>query len=81
MGERRLIEITSTISNMDGPLNTMVYVTSLNSSDVYLLLKYVGTSKYRNLSFIDALICFSNDYLKSKNVMSDETDIELEKKR
>lgn len=79
MGERRLIEITSTINKMEGPLNAMVYVSSLNSSDIYLLLKYVGSSKYKGLSFIEALIAFSNDYLKSKNVMV-EDNVENEKK-
>ena len=77
MGERRLIEITSTIKGVDSPLGAIGYVTSLNESDIYLLLKYLGSSKYRGMTFLNALFAFSNDYLISKNLLFEESSLDI----
>ena len=68
MGEKRLIEIANAINNADSGLSVMLYVTNLESSDVYLLLKYISTSKYKDMNLLSALVCFSRDYLKSKGI-------------
>ena len=71
--EERLIEITSTISRLDGPLVVLGYLTSLKESDMYLFLNYVKGSKFGKLDFYKAIKMFSDEYLNNKNVIN-ETD-------
>lgn len=77
MGEERLIEITSEISKSEGPLWTMGYVTSLHTSEIYLLFKYVGSSKYNGLNVCDALFAFANDYLRSKGLLTESSYVDM----
>lgn len=77
MNEDRLLEITSTINQLDGPLVVLGYLTSMAESDMYLFFRHVMGSKYKNLDFYVAIKNFSQDYIsrrKEKNV-----DLELEK--
>ena len=74
MGERRLMEITSAISNIDNPVSAMLYITSLSDSDIYLLLRCVGGSKYKKMNFGEGLISFSKNYVDSKTRLSDELE-------
>ena len=69
MGEERLIEITTEICRTDDPIWTMNYVASLGASDIYLLFKYVNSSKYSGCNVYDALYNFSCDYLASKDII------------
>lgn len=72
MGERRLKEITSAIVNAESITDAMEYISNLAQSEVYLLLRYVSSSRYAEMSFLSALMVFSKDYLKSKIVVSEE---------
>lgn len=69
MNQKRLLEITSTISMLDGPIILLGYLTSLGESDMYLFLSYVKGSKYKDLNFYDAIKGFSEDYIKDKPVL------------
>ena len=77
MSEDRLIEITSNVSVMNGPLVILGYLSSLSESDMYLFLKYVKASKYREKNFYDAVKLFSSDYLLEKEI-SNNNDSFLE---
>ena len=68
MGERRLIEISRIICNLDDNITPMDYLTTLKESEIYLFLKYVGSSKYNGMELQKAIVEFSKDYLTSKNV-------------
>ena len=77
MNEDRLLEITSTINQLDGPLVVLGYLTSMAESDMGLFFRCVMGSKYKNLDFYVAIKSFSQDYIskrKEKNV-----DLEFEK--
>lgn len=69
MGERRLIEITSEVCRLKSALDTMSYISTFNESDIYLLLKYAGSSRYRGLGLGEAIFAFSRDYLASKGIV------------
>jgi len=69
MGERRLIEITTVMCNLEEKITPMEYLTTLKESEIYLFLKYVGSSKYDGMELSKAIIEFSKDYLKSKNII------------
>ena len=76
MGEKRLIEITSTINMLDGPFLILTYLMSLSSSDMYLFLKYVRESKYSDLNFYDSVKLFSREYLKEKQEVLNDSFFE-----
>lgn len=80
MGESRLIEITSNIKSMDGPLSVMAYIMSLSENDISLFLQCVGNSKYRNMNLVSAVFAFAEDYLKSKNLLDEGSSLSLEPK-
>lgn len=77
MGERRLIEITTEICKANEPLWIIGYVSSLTPSDLYLLFKYLQSSTYSGLNVYTALYNFSCDYLKSKGIVLEESNIDL----
>lgn len=70
MGDKRLLEIATTINSKDGPLEIMAYITSLSNSDIYLLLQYIRSSKYNGMNFLNAITTFSRDYVKSKEILA-----------
>lgn len=74
MSEKRLIEIASTISMLNGQLVILGYLSSLSESDMYLFLKYVKSSKYGDRSFYDGVKLFSKDYLESSGLTSSNND-------
>ena len=74
MGERRLKEITSEIYNADTMVDAMMYISNLAQSEIYLLLRYISSSKYEKMTFLSALMVFSKDYLDSKIVVEEETE-------
>lgn len=76
MNEKRLLEITSTVSMLDGPLVILGYLSSLSQSDMYLFLKYVRGSKYKDINFYDAVKLFSQDYLEGREVVEKNSVIE-----
>ena len=75
MSEKRLIEITTEICKSKDPLWLMGYIASLNSSDIYLLLRYVSGSKYKEMNLYDALSQFSSSYLKSKDIVLETEEV------
>lgn len=72
MGERRLKEITTAISSAESVVEAMTYISNLAQSEVYLLLRYISSSKYEKMNFLSALVVFSRDYLNSKIVLQEE---------
>lgn len=74
MGDRRLTEITSKISNMEDVLDAMQYITTLSDSDVYLLLRCVGGSKYNKMNFGEGLMSFSKNYIEMKRIAAEEKE-------
>jgi len=74
MNEQRLLEIASTISTLNGPLVILGYLSSLSESDMYLFLKYVKASKYRNENFYEAVRLFSRDYIEEKMMTESSND-------
>ena len=77
MADERLVEITSMIIKLDGPLWTMGYVTSLSDEEIYLLFKNIRTSKYSNLNVCEAMHAFAYDYLISKGFSVSSPSIEM----
>ena len=69
MSEKRLIEIASTISMLNGQLVILGYLSSLSESDMYLFIKCVKGSKYGNENFYEAVKSFSNDLLEKKEII------------
>ena len=76
MGERRLKEIANVIVNSKSMVDAMMYISELAPSEIYLLLRYISSSKYEKMSFLTALVVFSRDYLKSKEVVEEKTEEE-----
>ena len=72
MGERRLKEITTALVSSESIIDAMTYLSELAASEIYLLLRYISTSKYEGMSFLSALMLFSRDYLNSKIVIEKE---------
>ena len=70
MGEERLVQITSDIIRLDGPLGRAAYLSSMQESDRHLLLRYIVGSKYKNMNVLNAILAFSYEYLKSKDMLS-----------
>ena len=77
MGVNRLIEITTKMKEIDGPVGVMGVLTSLNDSDMYLFMRYIKSSRYEGMSLWEAILAFSNDYLNSKKIV-EEVNEELE---
>ena len=68
MDEQRLIEITSEVVRLDGPLMKTAYIASLNEDDVSLLCRNLNNPKYEKLSLYEKILKFSQDYLESQNI-------------
>ena len=75
VSEKRLLEISSTVCMLDGPLVVFGYLLSLSQSDMYLFLNYVKGSKYSSVNFYDAIKLFAKDYLKGKELVKDNLEI------
>ena len=68
MDEERLIAITSKICQLGGHLWPILYLTELNDNERNIFLQKVASSKYSNIALCYAIVGFSHDYLKSKNI-------------
>ena len=66
MGQNRLMELTTELISLDGPIAVSGFLSSLKDSDMYLLLRYIKSSKYEGMKVWEALVAFSSDYLNSK---------------
>lgn len=75
MNEKRLLEIASAVSIMNGPLVILGYLSSLSESDMYLFLKYVKASKYGDKNFYEAVKLFSKDYLAEKDFFENDDSV------
>lgn len=64
--EERILDIVSAISELDGPLAVLGYLTTLQESEMYLFLNYVKGSKYGKYNFYDGIKLFSQDYIRNK---------------
>ena len=76
MNEKRLIEIATTISKLDGPLVVLGYLISLEESDMYLFYRVVRGSKYGKLDYYQAIKMFCVDYLSGKDLDMVKDDLE-----
>lgn len=72
MDEQRLIEITSTIVKLDGPMTVALYLLQLGQSDYHLFCNCIKSSKHANEDWYVAMKKFSEDYLQSKNLFNIE---------
>lgn len=68
MSEERLIEITTTICHLGGHIWPIVYLTKMEENERELFLKYVASSKFSDRELCYAIVLFSYDYLRSKNI-------------
>lgn len=68
MSEERLIEITTTICKLGGHIWPIVYLTKMEDKERELFLKQVISSKFSDRELCYAIVAFSYDYLKSKNI-------------
>lgn len=75
MNEKRLLEIASAVSMLNGPLVILGYLSSLSESDMYLFLNYVKSSKYGNKNFYEAVRLFSKDYLNEKGAFENDDSV------
>lgn len=71
MREERLIEITSTINELDGAMQVMTYLSTLSDSEIYLFLSCIRGSKFKDLNTYEGIIRFSKNYIKNKEASLD----------
>lgn len=68
MSEGRLIEITTTICHFGGHIWPIVYLTKMEEKERELFLKEVMSSEFSNMELCYAIVAFSQEYLKRKNI-------------
>ena len=72
MDEARLIEITTTICKLGGHLWPVIYLSQMKEEEKNIFLKYVDEyvkkSKYPDIELCYAIVAFSYEYLRSKNI-------------
>ena len=71
MGEKRLLEITSTINQLDSVMQVMGYLSALSESEVYLFISCIRGSSFSDLNLYDAIIAFSRKYVGNKTATAD----------